>query len=80
MTATTNCDAKNILRPQFPQFRRPEAPAPKLVGEPICDEALPAISLATCIRLLKTVMDRIVDEQGKDMLDIAINEARYQIK
>lgn len=78
MTAATSGDASNILRPQFRQ--RPVAPKPKLVGEPIHDEAIPALSLDTCIRLLKTVMDRIVDEQGKDMLDIAINEARYQIK
>lgn len=79
MTSTAD-GATNILRPQFPQCRRPEAPAPRLVGDPVQDEAIPALSLATCIRLLKTVMDRIVDEQGKDMLDIAINEARYQIK
>lgn len=78
MTATAD-GATNILRRQFPQFHR-KPPAPRLVGDPIPDEARPALSLATCIGLLKSVMDRIVDEQGKDMLDIAINEARYQIK
>ncbi len=78
MTATISADASNILRPQFRQ--RPVPPTPRLAGEPIPDEALPAISMGMSIQLLETVMRRILDEGGPELLAIAIDEARSRVK
>ncbi len=80
MTATIDVLPPPAKVLPFPVVARPKPPAPRLVGEPVPDEAMPALSFNECVRLLVQVMGRTVDEQGICMLDIAINEARSQIK
>ena len=76
MTATIADDVTNILRPQFPQFRRPAPPAPRLAGEHIPDDAIPAKLLGMSIGVLAAEMKRVRIVHGDEALELAIIEAK----
>lgn len=77
MTATTNGDAPNILRHQFPQFnRKPTPPAPRLVAETLPEECTPEVIIGRSIEIIAAEMKRIRAISGEWGLDMAMLQAR----
>lgn len=74
MDVITNADARNILRPQFRQ--RPVPPAPRLGGDPVPEDAQPAMLLGMSIGVLAAEIKRIRIVHGDEAVDIAIQQAK----